>query len=32
MAETWTDQGGYLSNKELNKKFYFSAQPQFRFR
>jgi len=32
MAETWVDQGGYLSNTELSKKFFFSAQPMFKFR
>lgn len=32
MAETWVDQGGYLSNTELNKKFQMAAQPLMRFR
>lgn len=32
MAETWIDQGGYLSNTELNKRYFFSAQPMFKFR
>lgn len=32
MAETWVNQGGYLSNVELNKDFFFSAQPMFKFR
>ncbi|MHC4616412.1 MAG: major capsid protein [Planctomycetota bacterium] len=32
MAETWVDQGGYLSNTELSKKFYYSAQPLYKFR
>jgi hypothetical protein len=32
MAETWIDQGGYLSNVELNKKFQMAAQPLMRFR
>lgn len=32
MAETWIDQGGYLSNIELNKTFVMAAQPLTRFR
>lgn len=32
MATTWTDQSGYLTNTELSKKFYYSAQPMFKFR
>lgn len=32
MAETWIDQGGYLSNTLLNKKFVIAAQPLMRFR
>ena len=32
MAETWIDQGGYLSNTELNKTFVVAAQPLTRFR
>src|SRR5512139_137501 len=32
MAETWIDQGGYLSNVELNKTFVTQAQPLTRFR
>jgi hypothetical protein len=32
MAETWTDQGGFLANALLNKRFVHSAQPLTRFR
>ncbi len=32
MAETWVDQGGYLSNTKLSKKFVYSAQPMQKFR
>ncbi|KKN66862.1 hypothetical protein LCGC14_0467300 [marine sediment metagenome] len=32
MAETWVDQGGYLSNTKLSKKFVFSSQPLEKFR
>ena len=28
----WIDQGGYLANPELNKKFQTAAQPLMRFR
>lgn len=32
MAETWIDQGSYLSNTKLSKEFVFSAQPMEKFR
>jgi N4-gp56 family major capsid protein len=32
MGEIWVDQGGYLSNTELNKRFQMAAQPITRFR
>lgn len=32
MAETWVDQGAYLSNTKLSKDFVFSAQPMEKFR
>lgn len=32
MAETWVDQGGYLSNNELNKRWVKTAQPMMKFR
>ncbi len=32
MAETWIDQGGFLSNVKLSKKFVYSAQPLEKFR
>lgn len=32
MAETWIDQGGYLSNTELNKRYQMAAQPLLKFR
>src|SRR5512139_2478648 len=31
-AETWIDQGGYLSNTELNKRYQVAAQPLMKFR
>lgn len=32
MAETWVDQGSYLSNTALNLKFQMAAQPYLKFR
>lgn len=32
MGETWTEQGGYLSNVSLNKRFQVAAQPLMKFR